>query len=76
VRFVVADRGTGMPAAVRARAGEPFYTTRAEGAGMGLGLFVTTSTVEQLGGTVEIESIDGAGTTVTIRLPEDAAGRS
>jgi len=73
VIVTVVDRGTGMPPAVRTRAGEPFFTTRAEGAGMGLGLFVTLSTIDQLGGTMHVSSSEGEGTTVTITLPQDAA---
>lgn len=74
VIFTVVDRGVGMSAAVQARAGEPFFTTRSQGAGMGLGLFVTTSTIDQLGGTMRMDSVEGAGTTITITLPQDAAG--
>jgi len=73
--LTVADRGVGMSAAVESRAGEPFFTTRAEGAGMGLGLFVTMSTIDQLGGTMHLASVEGEGTTITIALPADAAAR-
>ena len=73
--LTVADRGVGMSAVVESRAGEPFFTTRAEGAGMGLGLFVTMSTIDQLGGTMRLASVEGEGTTITIALPADAAAR-
>lgn len=73
VILTIADRGAGMPPAVQARAGEPFFTTRSEGAGMGLGLFVTISTIDQLGGTMRLSSTEGVGTTITITLPLDAA---
>lgn len=73
VMLTIVDRGVGMSTAVQDRAGEPFFTTRAEGAGMGLGLFVTTSTIDQLGGTMRISSAEGVGTTITITLPQDAA---
>jgi two-component system sensor histidine kinase RegB len=73
VLVTVVDRGLGMPPAVLTRAGEPFFTTRAEGEGMGLGLFVTLSTIDQLGGTIHVSSSEGVGTTVTITLPQDAA---
>jgi two-component system sensor histidine kinase RegB len=75
VTLTVTDRGAGMTPAVRARAGEPFFTTRPEGTGMGLGLFVTTSTVDQLGGTIDIASVEDEGTTVTMTLPQDATRR-
>lgn len=71
VTIRVVDRGTGMPAAVLSRAGEPFYTTKAQGEGTGLGLFVARSTVEQLGGVLTVASSEGAGTTVTVSLPAD-----
>jgi two-component system sensor histidine kinase RegB len=69
VTIRVADAGPGMTPEVLAHAGEPFYTTRAQGSGTGLGLFVARSTVEQLGGTLTVASNEGAGTTVTISLP-------
>jgi two-component system, sensor histidine kinase RegB len=65
----VHDRGAGMPADVLARAGEPFFTTKAPGRGMGLGLFLTRAVVERLGGRVEIDSQPGRGTRATLRLP-------
>jgi two-component system sensor histidine kinase RegB len=73
VILTIADRGAGMSSTVRSRAGEPFFTTRSEGAGMGLGLFVTISTIDQLGGTMRLNSTEGVGTTITITLPQDAA---
>lgn len=75
IRIVVTDRGTGMPADVLARAGEPFFTTKPQGAGTGLGLFVTRSAIEQLGGTVDLSSIEGQGTVATIRLARDLGVR-
>ncbi|MCC7043074.1 MAG: HAMP domain-containing histidine kinase [Acidobacteria bacterium] len=69
VTIRVVDAGTGMTPEVLARAGEPFYTTKAQGDGTGLGLFVARSTVEQLGGTLTVTSREGAGTTVTLSLP-------
>jgi len=71
VRIDVIDRGAGMPPEHLARAGEPFFTTKAPGAGTGLGLFVTRSTVEQLGGTLGLTSQPGHGTTATVILPAD-----
>ena len=68
----VVDRGRGMTAEELARAGEPFFMTKPPGVGTGLGLFVARTAVEQLGGTVTIESAAARGTTVTDRLPSDA----
>lgn len=68
VVIVVADRGPGMPAEVLARAGEPFYTTKEPGRGMGLGLYLARSVVERLGGKLEIRSQAGTGTVVSVTL--------
>lgn len=68
VEMSVSDTGTGMSPETLARVGEPFFTTRAEGSGMGLGLFVTRATIEQLGGHVTIQSSPDRGTTVTIDI--------
>ena len=54
IRIDVVDRGAGMTRDHLARAGEPFFTTKPPGVGTGLGLFVARSTVEQLGGTLEL----------------------
>jgi two-component system sensor histidine kinase RegB len=72
VRLTVVDRGRGMPADVLARIGEPFFTTKVPGEGMGLGLFLTRTLVEQLDGELQIASRPGSGTEATIELP--AAG--
>jgi two-component system sensor histidine kinase RegB len=69
VRIEVRDRGDGMPAAVLARAGEPFFTTKQPGRGMGLGLFLTRTIVERLGGELELSSQAGSGTRAEVRLP-------
>jgi len=71
VRIVVSDRGTGMNPGELARAGEPFFTTKPAGRGTGLGLFVTRSTAEQLGGSLTLASSPGTGTTATMDLPID-----
>ena len=69
VLITVSDQGVGMTAETLARAGEPFFTTRAEAHGMGLGLFVARAAAQQLGGTVAIDSTPGQGTTVVFDLP-------
>jgi two-component system sensor histidine kinase RegB len=71
IRLSVVDRGCGMSSDALSRAGEPFFTTKPAGVGTGLGLFVTRSSVEQLGGTLELTSVPGRGTTATITLPQD-----
>ncbi|RMG19514.1 MAG: sensor histidine kinase [Deltaproteobacteria bacterium] len=67
--ITVSDDGSGMPPEVLARAEEPFFTTKAPGAGMGLGLFLARALVDRLGGTLQLESEVGKGTVVTMRLP-------
>ena len=69
LRIEIRDRGDGMDEEVRRRAGEPFFTTKPPGQGMGLGLFFARSVFEHLGGGLQIESRTGAGTRVTVELP-------
>lgn len=66
---VVRDHGSGMSPEVLARAAEPFFTTKPTGKGMGLGLFLTRTVVERLGGTIRFESQTGVGTMVSLTLP-------
>jgi signal transduction histidine kinase len=63
----VQDRGRGIPAATLARVYEPFFTTKP--AGTGLGLTIVRQIVQRHGGAVLIDSIEGQGTRVSIRLP-------
>ncbi len=67
--FTVRDRGPGMDETTAARAGTPFFTTKGPGAGTGLGLYIVRMFAERLGGTVEISSAPGRGTTVSLALP-------
>ncbi|HSP23919.1 MAG TPA: ATP-binding protein [Saliniramus sp.] len=71
-RFVVvtvADAGSGMDAETLARAGEPFFTTKATDKGTGLGLATVRAFAEQAGGSLTIDSALGEGTTIRLRLP-------
>ena len=63
------DAGPGMDAATLARAGEPFFTTRSTGQGMGLGLFLARELVTRIGGELQIQSTVGVGTRVLVTLP-------
>jgi CheY-like chemotaxis protein len=65
----VADTGTGMSEEVKAKAFDPFFTTKEVGRGSGLGLSQVYGVARQLGGTAEIDSAPGRGTTVRIFLP-------
>lgn len=67
VRLTVKDFGTGMAKEVCSQAFEPFFTTKAKGTG--LGLSICRRIVEVHGGSIELRSREGAGTTVTVRLP-------
>ena len=69
VLFEVQDFGPGIPRNIQERLGEPFFTTREPGQGMGLGLFIARSLVEHLGGALTIDSTPGRGTKVEIQIP-------
>jgi PAS domain S-box-containing protein len=70
LELVVRDTGTGIPAEALPRLFEPFYTTKAGGSG--LGLAIAYRIVEDHGGTIEVASEPGSGTSVTVRLPAAA----
>jgi len=70
VRLGIADTGQGMDDETRRRAIEPFFSTKGIGQGTGLGLSMAHGLAVQLGGGLTIESAPGAGTTITIWLPE------
>jgi CheY-like chemotaxis protein/two-component sensor histidine kinase len=69
VRITVADTGAGMSREVRERAFEPFFTTKGASEGTGLGLATVHGIITEAGGTVELASEPGVGTTVTMFLP-------
>jgi two-component system sensor histidine kinase RegB len=70
VRFTVRDRGCGMSAEMLRRAGQPFFTTKEPGKGMGLGLFLVRLVAQQCGATFSIDSEVGAGTTCVLELAD------
>jgi two-component system NtrC family sensor kinase len=70
VTIAIHDTGAGMAPDILARATEPFFTTRPSGAGKGLGLSIASRFARQAGGSLEITSQPGQGTTACLRLPE------
>jgi two-component system sensor histidine kinase RegB len=70
VRFVVRDSGEGMSAELLRRAGQPFFTTKEPGKGMGLGLFLVRLVAQQCGATFSIDSEVGVGTTCVLELAD------
>ncbi|MBK7861442.1 MAG: HAMP domain-containing histidine kinase [Archangiaceae bacterium] len=69
IELTVHDDGPGIREDLLAHIGEPFFTTREPGAGMGLGVFLARSVVEQAGGTLRIDSRPARGTRVTLTVP-------
>jgi two-component system sensor histidine kinase RegB len=73
LRIEIRDHAGGMPAEVLARVGEPFFSTKPPGSGLGLGVFIARSLCEQMGGRLKLTSTAGAGTSAVIEI---AAGRA
>ncbi|WP_138467235.1 PAS-domain containing protein [Poseidonocella sp. HB161398] len=69
VRVSVADDGPGMPAATAARAFEPFFSTKTDGGGSGLGLAMVYGFVRQSEGAIQLDTSEGGGTRFDIFLP-------
>jgi two-component system, NtrC family, sensor kinase len=65
----IQDCGRGIPEDVLARVFDPFFTTKPEGQGVGLGLAVVYGIVDAHGGTIELKSKPGEGTTARVTLP-------
>jgi two-component system NtrC family sensor kinase len=67
--LTISDTGKGIPGDVLPKVFDPFFTTKGEGRGTGLGLWITQGIVERHGGTIQITSQEGMGTTVEVQLP-------
>jgi len=69
IRVTVADNGCGMTEFEREHALEPFFSSRAGSGGTGLGLSICHGIVTSHGGTIDLASVEGQGTTLTVELP-------
>ena len=69
VRLTVADDGPGMPPEVLARCRDPFYSHQPAGRRRGMGLALAARLLDANGGRLDVQSMPGAGTTVTLELP-------
>jgi PAS domain S-box-containing protein len=71
VRVTIRDEGTGIQAADLSRVREPFFTTKVDSGGIGLGLTISSRIIEEHRGSMDFSSEPGCGTTVTLHLPAD-----
>jgi two-component system sensor histidine kinase RegB len=69
VRFTTSDQGSGIDPALLPRLGEPFFTTKPPGEGLGLGLFLAFRFSSTCGGQLDIDSVPGEGTKVHLEFP-------
>jgi len=67
----VRDTGRGIPEAIRSKIFDPFFTTKAVGQGIGLGLAISYGIVQDHGGSIEVQSEEGAGTEFILKIPRD-----
>ena len=73
VDLQISDTGCGMNAEQLKRMFDPYFTTKEPGKGTGLGLLITKKVIEDHGGTIEVESEQGKGTTFRLTLPSSKA---
>jgi signal transduction histidine kinase len=69
VQVCIRDTGKGIPENIKSRIFEPFFTTKPVGSGTGLGLSITFGIVQNHQGDIIVESTEGVGTAVYVRLP-------
>ena len=68
-QLTITDQGSGMTDEVQRRIGEPFFTTKEVGQGMGLGVFLTRNVIRGLGGELTFEQVESGGTICRVTLP-------
>lgn len=71
VSVAISDTGCGIPEENREKIWEPFFTTKERGVGTGLGLAISYEIIQRHGGTIDVESEVGQGSTFKVRLPLD-----
>jgi signal transduction histidine kinase len=69
LELLVKDDGPGIPEGLQEQVFVPFFTTKPEGEGTGLGLYICQNIIREHGGVITLESQPGAGTTFRICLP-------
>ncbi len=69
ISISVSDTGCGIPASDLDRVFEPFFSTKTQKGGTGLGLSITCNLVHEIGGSIEVHSTEGEGTTFVVTLP-------
>jgi two-component system NtrC family sensor kinase len=69
IQVSVADNGPGIPEDLQRKVFDPFFTTKASGKGTGLGLWISYSIVEKMGGTITVNSKVGGGSLFTVKIP-------
>jgi two-component system sensor histidine kinase RegB len=69
--FEIFDSGPGIPADASSRVGEPFFTTKAPGRGLGLGVFLARAFAEKMGGELVLAARPGGGTVARLIVPRD-----
>jgi PAS domain S-box-containing protein len=72
VVLTLTDTGPGVPPDIKDKIFEPFFTTKPPGKGTGLGLSIVYGVLQRHGGSIEVDSSPGGGTTFTVRLPMDS----
>lgn len=69
IEILFTDTGTGIPDAIINKVFDPFFTTKEPGKGTGMGLYITHTIIESMGGAIDVKSAPGKGATFIIHLP-------